>query len=427
MQGTNRSRLVQIPLTLALLAWFLMLPSQALSQDEEPEQPEGPEKGGTTCSPPEFSFQWKGSSNTTLIAKADPAETFIVTLKYLDLPATGKSFEAIRGVQGSLGECQTDATATATTAAATEICVHATPEEGSKTYLSVDRRAILKAGGRMGLAFRSVHGDATCEARRSGLSEPIRVMNKHELDFDFGPVYSLESGGSWQSNLEVAVTAESRWYSWLSTSFSTRYSNIGAIDESEESMEEMMGDDDGMMDDGMMDDGEEAPFNPFEQGGGTLEADFRIAFSPPHLHRLALVLGAGFSSVPKPSGLDLETRQRTFLGLRNSVEGYNAGKSAESLPNSSGFLQIGIASDDLWETVILEPASEDGMVPAVISDESERYVLEAQLDVPNLGTKSTRVAVRLYASVPQSGDGPSDIRVSVLASVDPRGWFGMKK
>jgi hypothetical protein len=314
-------------------------------------------------------------------------------------------------------------------------CVLAT-SEGSKTTVFLDQGAVLRGGGKLQMIYQAIN--PTCGGLVSSTDPTIRVMNKHELNFDLGQVYTLESGGNWGSSAEVAMTAESRWFTWFSSRFSARYSAIGAIDDSEEMMEEMTGDDNGMMDDDgtmepggmmepgdMMGDGSEEPmFNPFEAGGGTFEADLNIAFNLPNLSRFAVVFGAGFSSVPKPSGMDLETRQRTFLGLRNSVEGYNAGKSAERLADSSGFLQIGFGTDDLWDAVILEPASADGMTPAVISDESERYILEAQLDLPRLGTQSTRIAVRLYASLPQSGDGPSDVRVSALASVNPRRWFG---
>jgi len=408
-------------------AAFWLLPSLA------PLWAQTTENQGMTCQTPEFSFAWDGSRNATLIAKADPAQTFEVKLSYLRTAPARKPFQAILVplarecclVQGADGSCASPCVT---------FDVRATPE-GSETAVVLDRRALLLSGGELGFHWEALKADKDtkiCPARRTGSDTKIRVMHKHDLNIDLGQVYALESGGSWDANAEVALTSNSRWYTWLSSGFSARYSAIGATDESDDSMEDMdtmeEGDDEGGMmgdeaDDMGEGDGEETPFNPFEQGGGVLEAEFYVAVNPPKIPNWALVLAGGFGSVPTPGSSDLETRQRTFLGLRSSVMGFNAGRPADSLANSKGFFQIGVGWDDLWEEVILEPASEDGTIPALVSDESERYVLEGQLELPRVGTEWLRIAVRLYASIPTSGDGPSDLRVSALASVDPRGWF----
>jgi len=116
-------------------------------------------------------------------------------------------------------------------------------------------------------------------------------------------------------------------------------------------------------------------------------------------------------------------KKRWFAGVEFAVNGYNAGKPGDSLANSRGFFRTGIMEDKLWENVQLSPASEDGMTPATFSDESERYFLEGELEIPKVGTDSWRLLLRTFASIPTSGKGPSDVRVSALVSIDPRQWF----
>ena len=68
-------------------------------------------------------------------------------------------------------------------------------------------------------------------------------------------------------------------------------------------------------------------------------------------------------------------------------------------------------------------AAANGEIAEIRRDESERYFLEGELEVPRVGTNWFRMLIRAKASVPRSGDGPSDVRVSVLGSIDPTKWF----
>lgn len=287
----------------------------------------------------------------------------------------------------------------------------------------MDRQALLKAGGLVGLSYEALPDEIgkVCLARRRGPENPVRkALDKHSLSFDIGSVFNLQGEGSWDANMEAAAVSRSQWYDWLQTGFSVRYSSLGAVDEPEE---EEDGDDDGGGDGDDGEDEEEEEFNPFESGGGLLETNVYMMFSLPKVPRLGFVGGWGLSSVPGAPESKLELRERTFVGLRNSIQAFNAGRIGDTLENTSGYIQAGVADDDLWERVELEPASEDGTVPAKISDESKRYFFEGEFDIPRVGTEWFRINLRFFASVPRSGDGPSDLRISALASIDPRRWF----
>ena len=317
-----------------------------------------------------------------------------------------------QGQAASTGKAQAE-----TTAASKPLmfCVHATPD-GTRVPLRLDREEVLRGGGFVRVAYNSTETyPKSCEETQVG-AQSVRAMKKHYLSFDVGPVFNLEGSGSWANNMEAALTARSDWFTWFQGGVSGRYS---AIDTGEDST------DDPPAGEPEENDGE---FNPFEEGGGVFEASVYGVLRPPKTFSWAgIVAGAGLSSIPGAADSELETRQRTFAGIRFAAQGYNAGDPKDSLAESVGFIHAGLAWDDLWEEVEIEPAAADGSSPAVLSDESKRYFLEGELELPRVGTEWARIVMRLYASVPRSGDGPSDVRVSALMSIDPRKWFpGLK-
>ncbi|HEX5715365.1 MAG TPA: hypothetical protein VF179_04350 [Thermoanaerobaculia bacterium] len=440
-----------LAILLLLLGVAVSQPVWAQEEADDPEdenQPAEDDEDKETCNTPDFSFTWQGYDLVKLTATADPAQAFIVKLNYLEPPNDGwdkeqekKCEDVLNGEKkresgtckfpfeparllpavssGPRKECSDFESEGNGLSEGVTFCLQAT-ENGSTASLYLDRKALLKAGGLVGLRYTALKDeiDDVCPARKRGPEKPqLKVLDKHSLNFDLGSVFNLQGDGSWETNAEVASIFRFYWYDWLQSGASVRYSAIGAVDEEEET------DDDDGNGSGSTDDSEDDEFNPFESGGGVLETTVYIVANNPRAPRLGMVLGWGLSSVPGTTGERLETRERAFIGLRNTFEALNAGRIGDSLENTAGYIQAGLASDKLWEKVEIEPASEDGTVPAVFSDESDRYFFEGDIVLPRIGTEWFRVNLRLFASVPRSGEGPSDLRISALGSIDPRRWF----
>ena len=421
---------------------FLAAPAVAVAADQLEDPPQG-----TTCAKrPEFSFTWLDTEVAELEVKAEQEQQFVITLEYLN-PLTKDEPVLLQGTPGAGKSAQRNCWAE-TKAAPREVvdltaasrapdkggrearregekvspqpiafCVNASPK-GVGVPLFLDREAVLRGGGFVHVTFEGTgEYPVSCEANRTG-SIKVKAMQKHRLSFDIGPTFNLGGDGSWASNMEAALTARSDWYTWFEGDVNIRYSAIGAVGEDAEDTEEDSGPPAGG--NGGNDD---QNFNPFEEGGGVFETNISGIVRYPRVPWLGLAVGVGLSSVPGEATSRLETRERTFGAVRISAQGYNAGEPAETLGNSLGFIQAGYAHNDLWERVELEPASEDGSQDAVFSDESKRWFLEGELELPRVGTDWARLLLRLFVSVPKSGNGPSDIRASALISVDPRKWF----
>lgn len=419
---------------------------EAVGAQATEELPASAQCGAT----PVFSFSRITESVYELTASAQPAGRFVVRLDYLDGATSSSDDDDGPGTIELLGSAPpcvdcvdcVDCEEQDLLAAASEICDDDdgptaltlclfAAEGGTSVPVTFDRKAVLRGGGFLSATYREVVAEevAGCDVRHRGVTK-VKAIDQHVLSFDVGPVYTLDGEGGWSNHAEVAVTARSEWSPLFHGGVDLRYSAIGAVAETEDDGMSMEGGDEGEGGEGGGD-GEATDvraFNPFEQGGGVFEASFHGSLHPLRNNRwLGLLAGAGASSLPGEEGAELDLRRRWFAGLEMSVKGYNAGQPAKSLGGTRGFVRFGYMDDELWDNVEIEPASDDGTTPAVFSDESERYFLNGELELPKLGTEWLRIYLRTFISVPASGDGPSDVRVSALVSVDPRSWFpGLK-
>ncbi|MBZ0112840.1 MAG: hypothetical protein K8J08_10295, partial [Thermoanaerobaculia bacterium] len=257
--------------------------------------------------------------------------------------------------------------------------------------------------------------------RKSIGGQPVIAIEKHSLTFDLGSVFSHSGDGSWESNPEIAVRARTLWSPNLEGGFEARLSSIGSDKPAEGETTEAEPAAEMPAEAGAKEPSEEKAFDPFVDGGNLLQARVYGFFTPGWRQPIGLILGAGVSTVPSEQSR-IETRTNVFGGVRFAVNNYNAGQPSDSLSGSNGFVQVGYAKDNLWESVVLMPATET--TEAVLSDESKRWFLEGELELPAVGNKWLRILTRLHVSLPTSGDGPSDVRVSALAKIDPRQWFG---
>jgi hypothetical protein len=236
--------------------------------------------------------------------------------------------------------------------------------------------------------------------------------------FLLGAANSLEADGRFTSGLEASLMSVTNFPGMrlgihhiplignvykkapnkpVAGSFEITFSEIGSIDESEEGMTDST--------------------NPFAAGGGffRLNTGLDTYFSGGDaISGLGLRLGGGFSTQPSEAGDDVDTRARGYAGM---VFRANYGQDDRGR-QGKGEVFIGYAKDKFWkyETVI-----DDTTMPptTMLVNETDRFVVEARMDVPQVfASEDVRLHARIFADLPASGDGPSDIRISLLLTVN---------
>jgi hypothetical protein len=260
--------------------------------------------------------------------------------------------------------------------------------------------------------------------------EEVAAIGEVGSDRDYirlytGVVESLEADGSWESNGELSFVSTHDWSPFKfceDNDFETtaaeercenarphqirgtaefEFSELGAIQDGEETEEG----------------GEPAPapapgmdLDPFASGGGIFRFNASGAYQLRNAQDLRVVGGIGFTTQPDKSLSASSAKGRYYVGLRIDNPKLGAGREA--------FLMIGMAKDKLWQ--FNETVDVAGIPTVVFRDESERYVIEGRLTIPGVFGEGRNVWLsgRVFADLPRSGDGPSDIRVSLHVSSD---------
>lgn len=259
---------------------------------------------------------------------------------------------------------------------------------------------LLDRGGRVTVEFQGLDVSHHCPngARLDG----VVAMEQHHLAIDQGVSFDLDRDGKLSPHYELALNANSRWRSWFSGDIDLRLVKLSAVDSGASSTS--------------------PNFTP--KGGQAIDAAVRALV---HLDRarapdafvsladvpnpwLAVVAGAGVRSFIAPEGTATsdgatkpELRGRLFAGLRLQVLGYNAGKPAESFGDTRGYFEAGYARDQFWRGL-----------------DMARLYLEGQIEIPGVVNKNVRLLARIAVDRPWgSGSGPSEVRISALASIKP--------
>lgn len=403
---------------------------------------------GTACTLPDLSFEWLGSSQLNLVLKAEVPRPFLVRLRThrssqnnhqntgdsTKVPPCGQAVEKMWIPSETI---DADGKKIVSTEDKQWYSLSSPKKNGgdyiSRVDLNPDDLCLMETDGFVVVEWTLPEDEtrATCDDLKQGESDPIVALRRHTLAFDAGPVFSLENDGSFETGTEVAVSSVSRWTGSITAYSDLRFSQIGAIDE-KESTDEMMADaaDEGMeMEPAMEEMAADDFINPFEEGGNVVSFNAWAGFHPwtrNHTrltHPVSLILGGGFTTQPGESS-QLDAKTRLFGGIRFQIARYSAEASSD-LTGSSGYLQVGAARDELWKFTELQDLDGDMTTTAdvmeVAFDERDRWFVETQITIPNIslgGDNSGRLKLRLYADLPRSGDGPSDVRISALFEYD---------
>jgi hypothetical protein len=358
---------------------------------------------GYECSEPTFEFEWIAQNSPVLVAQADPPGVF---------RATGHIAGGGKSKEGDSWKF--------------DVTIQATKEGGRIDLPALNRQEmdhLLRRNGWVHLEYRELDETGKEDAtevcgERMATYRTLVALERHTLGIDAGPVLSLKNDGSWKTSPELAMTTASRWRSRWSGFTDLRYSFIAPVDEKPPAA---AGATPGGTTGGTSGTTKEFP-NPFESGGGTLRSNFYLGWHPKASSSFAVLGGFGVGTVPDSAVSELQAKGRVFAGVRLGVAAYNAARSADYFGNASGFVQFGVAYDDLWK---FRDQGADGKV--VERDERERFFIEGQLRMQDAKDRAVSLSPRIHIDLPTSGNGPSDIRVSLLASIKLerlRGWTG---
>jgi len=157
------------------------------------------------------------------------------------------------------------------------------------------------------------------------------------------------------------------------------------------------------------------PNNPFTAGGGFLR--FGASLDPIYTKNnntegLGIRIGTGFSTLPSETESDVTATGRIFSGI---VFKANYGQD-EAGRNGRGEIFLGFAHDEFWKYT--ETSNGDTNTSKRV-DETSRVIVDGRLDLPGVfSSENVRLHANMFADLPTSGDGPSDIRISLLVTVD---------
>lgn len=426
-------RWVRRPTHLSVLALPLLLATPVLGQEPTKEELKRKiqELQRQQCKEPEFRVEWFGPHGAVLIVKGEP-ERILSTVKIKttsdkDLlerlkPHKGESAEDRKARFEALKESELEPLHTLFTLTN----VKAT-KEGAQRNLRFDgeegRRKVNRIYAQNGWVVIEYKSGTPCDTpcEMDGMIV-TPIVERHKLSIDAGTVLVEEKNGSWKAQPEFAVATESRWWDYLTGYVDLRYSHIAASDDDPNEDDNGDGDDDDNGDGD--DDGSMEVRNPFESGGGSLRGNLYMAVHPFRTPTFGLIGGGGFSTTPDSE--ELRAELRFFGGFRFEAFAYNVRKSPDFFGSTSGFIQFGYAWDELWEwdEGIAAPAGSTEPPTIRHRDERERIFLEGQLRLPDNGGAVT-FSPRIYADFPVSGEGPSDVRISILAKVKLENLLGI--
>ncbi|HEV7507591.1 MAG TPA: hypothetical protein VGS07_22090 [Thermoanaerobaculia bacterium] len=245
----------------------------------------------------------------------------------------------------------------------------------------------------------------------------VLVIERNSLAVDLGSAFILQNDGSWKIKPELAISAASRWSLRFSSFADLRYAYTPAKSTAPTTPTTPTTA------------GGATPTpasttndNPFASSGGSFRANFYAAWLPFYTPSLGLIGGGGVSTVPNSTD-GIKAPFRVFAGVRTEVFAFNTLRTADFFGNASGYFQAGLARDRQWafdETV----KGADGSTSIVHHDDQNRAWVEGQIKFSDTKDSAIVYSARVFGDFPMHGNGPSDLRVSVLASIQVQRLLG---
>lgn len=224
-----------------------------------------------------------------------------------------------------------------------------------------------------------------------------------------GPNFSLGGAGDWRPGAETLArfdtevfTEQDPGYEWLKTLVpdsgwlrgysEISYQSINALEEAEDAGSEPAPAD-----------------NVFASAGGyfRLNTGLQLHFT----NWYGLQLGGGLSSLPNSDTLT-RMEPRVFGGLHFQTL-YRDGALAQFF--------VGAAYDKFWQREVFDDPS-DPLGGTHVEENFGRYNIDGLIFLPGQAG-NFHLAGRLFADAPINGEGPSDLRVSILVYYDFNEWL----
>jgi hypothetical protein len=408
----------------SLLPALVALPATAQAQAEP------------ACGAPSFSFKWIGQSSVHLIAKARPAARYRVWIEESQRSPTQSQRMAVAVNNGDFiyapdsdaGEAYAvDVTGLDLLASAGRARIWYVPEKScpttqasavdtapldtvAKRFHLIDERFLQALRKTRWINRGNIPASYAAPTPRSEAGQKVELyqtdgvvaLEPHHLSIDVGPVFVMKSNGSFETDTELALTGMSRWLDVFAGAVDLRISSLNLPGSSAPASPPSAG----------------AP--PVSLASSTVFEGAARAIGYPwgagwNMPSFGVVGGVGMRSLPAEF---MNLKGNFFGGFRLQVAGYNAGNPGDSLADTRGFLELGYARDGYW------------LDRSFNSDQRNRLYAEGQLEIPGLGGENVRVLMRVRSSTPVQFDGPSELRLSALVSINPavfRTIFGMAK
>ncbi len=450
------------PRILVALIWGIVLSARSVGAQTTPK-PSRDTLRGAVCNPPSFSFRWIGPGAVQLVARSKPAGWFFVWIQeghsddghdglvrpvnderpiYAPDDDAGKAYTVDlekMDLLTSVGRVRiwylADEPCTLPGAVPTRTRVAGGSSRSIWAMLqarSARQRSDKPKGmddsseGNAGVVRASASGAAMAaqaplqKATRSldrSVSERqdsfpnetdeqfqqidgVVALEMHHLSIDIGTVLNMRADSTLEANPEFALSAASRWTTVFAGAMDIRLSSLTVPNSN----------------------GSSTSTGPSSLTSGTsnvLEGAGRIIWLPGgnswSTPLFGLVGGAGVRSLPSDA---LKLEGNTIAGIRLNVPRYNTSTPADSLSNTRGYLEAGYLHDRYWKNDHIQ------------TNQRHRYYIESQLEIPAVGGEHVRFLLRVRASKPLRFDGPSELRLSALLTIDPavlRTLFGVPK
>ncbi len=250
-------------------------------------------------------------------------------------------------------------------------------------------KPVYSKGGRVRVAYEAVNARGSpdtcvCSERRRGF-RLVTVVPEHQIDFNVGRLYNLEKNGNWDASAEFGIHSYSHWTHQTASILDFHFASIGRIDSASDT-----GAAGGQIS------------NPFLSRAGSLSMDLLLESSPqlehhPHpiwVYPFFLTAGMGLRT-PPGAALDLTTlRPRYVFGWGARIDDYNVGGATLEMPSTSGCLRFLIAYDRFWEWESVSGAN------TVSYNNYWRLVVEGELEIPGIGGKNLKPALRGFIDAP---------------------------